>query len=159
MLKISTCLWFARDIEEAVRFYVSLIPGSQIDHVQHSPGSWPGGEVGDVILITFTLNGQNYQALNGGTPVDYGTAASISVVCPDQAEVDRLWAALTANGGSEIACGWLRDRWGVPWQIVPEVLLRLLADPDSAVSGRVFQAMQSMIKLDIAALESAAAGS
>jgi predicted 3-demethylubiquinone-9 3-methyltransferase (glyoxalase superfamily) len=110
-------------------------------------------------LITFTLNGQNYQALNGGTPVDYGTAASISVECPDQAEVDRLWAALTASGGSEIACGWLRDRWGVPWQIVPEALPRLLADPDPAVSGRVFHAMQSMIKLDVAALERAAAGS
>ncbi len=159
MSKVSTCLWFATNIEEAVRFYVSLVPGSQIDHVLHSPGPWPGGKAGDIILITFTLNGQNYQALNGGTPVDYGTAASISVECSDQAEVDRLWAALTANGGSEIACGWLRDRWGVPWQIVPEALPRLLADPDPAVSGRVFQAMQNMIKLDVAALERAAAGS
>ncbi len=159
MSKVSTCLWHGKDLEEAVRFYVSLVPGSHIDHVLHSPGPWPGGKVGDVILITFTLNGQNYQALNGGAPVDYGTAASISVACSDQAEVDRLWAALTANGGSEIACGWLRDRWGVPWQIVPETLPRLLADPDPAVSGRVFQAMQSMIKLDVAALERAAAGS
>jgi predicted 3-demethylubiquinone-9 3-methyltransferase (glyoxalase superfamily) len=155
--KVSTCLWFETDIEEPVRFYVSLVPGSQIDHVQHSPGPWPGGKVGDVILITFTLNGQNYQALNGGTAVDYGTAASISVECSDQAEVDRLWAALTANGGSEIACGWLRDRWGVPWQIVPEALPRLLADPDPAVGGRVFLAMQSMVKLDVTALERAAA--
>ncbi len=87
------------------------------------------------MLVTFTLNGQHYQALNGGAPVDYGTAASISVECPDQAEVDRVWAALTANGGSEIACGWLRDRWGVPWQIVPEALPRLLAGPDPAISG------------------------
>ena len=79
MLKVSTCLWSGKDLEEAVRFYVSLVPGSQIDHVQHSPGPWPGGKVGDVILITFTLNRQNYQALNGGTPADYGTAASISV--------------------------------------------------------------------------------
>jgi len=159
VLKVSTCLWFGTDIEKAVRLYVSLVPGSQINHVQRSPGPWPGGKVGDVILITFTLNGQNYQALKGGTPVDYGTAASISVECSDQAEVDRLWAALTANGGSAIACGWLRDRWGVPWQIFPEALPRLLADPDPAVSGRVFQAMQSMIKLDVAALERAAAGS
>ena len=159
MLKVSTCLWFGTDIEKAVRLYVSLVPGSQINHVQRSPGPWPGGKVGDVILITFTLNGQNYQALKGGTPVDYGTAASISVECSDQAEVDRLWAALTANGGSAIACGWLRDRWGVPWQIFPEALPRLLADPDPAVAGRVFQAMQSMIKLDVAALERAAAGS
>lgn len=158
MSKVSTCLWFGADVEEAVRFYVSLLPGSEIDHVLHSPGPWPGGRTGDVILITFTLNGQAYQALNGGTRVDYGTAASISVECSDQAEVDRLWAALTAKGGAEIACGWLRDRWGVPWQIVPEILPRLLADPDPAVSGRVFQAMQGMIKLDIAALERAAAG-
>jgi len=108
--KVSTCLWFAKDAEEAVRFYVSLVPGSGIEHVLRSPGPWPGGEAGDVILITFSLNGQRYQALNGGTPAAYGTAASISVECTDQAEVDRLWAALTANGGSEMACGWLRDR-------------------------------------------------
>jgi predicted 3-demethylubiquinone-9 3-methyltransferase (glyoxalase superfamily) len=158
LLKVSTCLWAGKDLEEAVRFYVSLVPGSEIKDVLRSPGPWPGGEVGDVILMTFTLNGQNYQALNGGTPADYGTAASISVECPDQAEVDRLWGALTANGGSEIACGWLRDRWGVPWQIVPEVLPRLLADPDPVVSGRVFDAMQNMVKLDVAALERAAAG-
>jgi predicted 3-demethylubiquinone-9 3-methyltransferase (glyoxalase superfamily) len=154
---VSTCLWFGKDVEEAVRFYVSLIPGSEIEHIQHSPGPWPGGEVGDVILVRFKLNGQNYQALNGGRPADYGTAASISVECADQAEVDRLWAALTANNGSEIACGWLRDRWGVPWQIVPEVLPRLLAHPDPAVSARVFLAMQGMVKLDVAALERAAA--
>jgi predicted 3-demethylubiquinone-9 3-methyltransferase (glyoxalase superfamily) len=156
--KVSTCLWHGKDLEEAVRFYVSLLPGSQIEHVLRSPGPWPGGEAGDVILVAFTLNGQNYQVLNGGAPADYGTAASIAVECPDQAEVDRLWAALTANGGSEIACGWLRDRWGVPWQIFPEALPRLLADPDPAVAGRVFLAMQSMVKLDLAALERAAAG-
>ena len=158
MLKVSTCLWFGKDVEEAVRFYVALVPGSEIKHVLRSPGPWPGGDTGDVILITFSLNGQNYQALNGGRPADYGTAASISVECPDQAEVDRLWTALTANGGSEIACGWLRDRWAVPWQIVPEVLPRLLADPDPAVANRVFLAMQSMVKLDVKALERAAAG-
>jgi predicted 3-demethylubiquinone-9 3-methyltransferase (glyoxalase superfamily) len=114
--------------------------------------------VGDVILVTFTLSGQRFQGLNGGKPVSYGTAASISIQCPDQAEVDRLWTALTANGGTEIMCGWLRDRWGVPWQIVPEVLPRLLAHPDPAVQGRVFTAMTEMIKLDVAALERAAAG-
>ena len=157
MLKVSTCLWHGKDLEEAVRFYVSLLPGSQIEHVLRSPGPWPGGETGDVILVSFTLGGQNYQALNGGRPVDYGTAASIAVACPDQAEVDRLWTALTGNGGSEIACGWLRDRWGVPWQIFPEALPRLLADPDPAVAGRVFLAMQGMVKLDLAALERAAA--
>lgn len=158
MAKVSTCLWFGNDVEVAVRFYVSLVPGSSLENILRSPGAWPGGEAGDVILVTFTLGGQSFQALNGGRPADYGTAASISVECSGQAEIDRLWAALTADGGSEIMCGWLRDRWGVPWQIVPEVLPRLLASPDPAVSGRVFAAMHGMVKLDIAALERAAAG-
>lgn len=158
MPKVSTCLWFGRDAESAVRFYVSLVAGSRLEHVQRSPASWPGGEAGDVILVTFTLAGQSFQALNGGKPASYGTAASISVGCSDQAELDRLWTALTADGGSEIMCGWLRDKWGVPWQIVPEALPRLLADADPAVSGRVFAAMTKMVKLDIAALERAAAG-
>ncbi len=158
MAKIATCLWFGRNAEEAVAFYVSLLPGSRVEHIQRAPGPWPGGEAGDVLLIAFTLNGQNYQALNGGAPADYGTAVSISVECADQAEVDRLWAALTGNGGSEIMCGWLRDRWGVPWQIVPAVLPHLLADPDPAVSLRAFTALQGMVKLDAAALEREAAG-
>jgi predicted 3-demethylubiquinone-9 3-methyltransferase (glyoxalase superfamily) len=158
MSKVSTCLWFGKDVEAAVRFYVSLVPGSSLDHVLRSPGPWPGGETGDVILVSFTLGGQSFQALSGGAPAEYGTAASISVECADQAEVDRLWTALTAYRGSEIMCGWLRDRWGVPWQIVPEILPRLLADPDPAVSGCVFVAMQRMVKLDIATLQRAAAG-
>jgi predicted 3-demethylubiquinone-9 3-methyltransferase (glyoxalase superfamily) len=156
MSKVSTCLWFGKDAETAVRFYVSIVRDSGIDHILRSPAAWPGGEAGDVILIGFTLGGQSFQALNGGAPADYGTAASISVQCADQVEVDRLWAALAADGGSEIMCGWLRDRWGVPWQIVPDVLPRLLADPDPAVSARVFAAMQGMVKLDAVALERAA---
>ncbi|CAO4149065.1 hypothetical protein LPLAFNJD_LOCUS2858 [Methylorubrum aminovorans] len=158
MAHVSTCLWFGKDAEAAVRLYVSLVPDSRIVHVQPAPGPWPGGEAGEAILIVFTLGGQNFQALNGGAPADYGTAASISVTCRDQAEVDRLWSALTAEGGAEIACGWLRDRWGVPWQIVPERLPRLLADPDPDVAARVFTAMQGMVKLDVAALERAAEG-
>jgi predicted 3-demethylubiquinone-9 3-methyltransferase (glyoxalase superfamily) len=158
MSKVSTCLWFGKDAEAAANFYVSIVPGSRIDHVLRSPGAWPGGAAGDVLLIDFTLGNQSFQALNGGTPTDYGTAASISVQCADQAEVDRLWEALTANGGSEIMCGWLRDRWGIPWQIVPEVLPRLLADPDPAVAARVFAAINGMVKLDVAALERAAVG-
>jgi predicted 3-demethylubiquinone-9 3-methyltransferase (glyoxalase superfamily) len=158
MSRISTCFWFGKDAEMAARFYVSLVPGSSLETIQRSPAIWPGGDVGDVILVTLTLAGQRFQGLNGGKPVSYGTAASISIQCPDQAEVDRLWTALTANGGTEIMCGWLRDRWGVPWQIVPEILPRLLADPDPAVQGRVFTAMTEMIKLDVAALERAAAG-
>jgi predicted 3-demethylubiquinone-9 3-methyltransferase (glyoxalase superfamily) len=158
MSSVSTSLWFGKDGETAVSFYVSIVPDSGIDHILRSPGAWPGGETGEVILINFRLGGQRFQALNGGTPADYGTAASISVGCADQAEVDRLWNALIANGGSEIQCGWLRDRWGIPWQIFPEVLPRLLADPDPAVAARVFQAMTAMVKLDVAALERAAVG-
>jgi len=158
MSKVSTCLWYEKDAELAVPFYLSLVPGSSLEHILRSPGNWPGGEAGEVILVNFTLGGQSFQALNGGAPTDYGTAASISVECADQAEVDRLWTALTADGGSELMCGWLRDKWGVPWQIVPEVLPRLLADLDPNVSARVFTAMTKMIKLDIAALERAAAG-
>ena len=135
-----------------------MATGTCIEAIQRSPGNWPGGVAGEVILVSFVLGGQRFQALNGGEPVDYRTAASISVGCSDQAEVDRLWTALTADGGAEIMCGWLRDRWGVPWQIVPEVLPRLIADPDPAVAGRVFAAMTKMVKLDIAALERAAAG-
>jgi predicted 3-demethylubiquinone-9 3-methyltransferase (glyoxalase superfamily) len=158
MSKVSTCLWFGRDAEAAVRFYVSLVPGSALDGIVRSPGAWPGGAAGDVIMATFTLGGQSFQALNGGAPASYGTAASISVECADQAEVDRLWSALTTDGGSEIMCGWLRDKWGVPWQIVPAILPRLLADRDPNVSARVFAAMTKMIKLDVDALERAAVG-
>lgn len=157
MSKVSTCLWFGKDAEAAVRFYVSIVPNSAIETIQRAPAAWPGGEASDVILLGFKLGSQSFQALNGGNSADYGFAASISVMCADQNEVDRLWTALTSDGGSEIMCGWLRDRWGIPWQIVPEVLPRLLADPDPAVSARVFAAMQTMVKLDAAALERAAA--
>ncbi len=158
MAKVRTCLWFERDGEQAARRYVELLAESRIEHVQRSPGAWPGGKAGDAIVVDFTLGGQAFQALNGGTRVDYGNAASISVACVDQAEVDRLWGALTADGGAEIQCGWLRDRWGVPWQIVPTALPRLLAHEDRAVAARVFAAMGTMVKIDIAALERAANG-
>jgi predicted 3-demethylubiquinone-9 3-methyltransferase (glyoxalase superfamily) len=158
MGKVSTCLWFDREAEAAVRFYVSLAPESRIDHVLRAPAPWPGGATGDVIMVTFTLGNTSFQALNGGSPASYGTAASISVECADQAEVDRLWTALTAGGGQEILCGWLRDRWGVPWQIVPKNLPLLLAHPDPAVAKRAFDAMTKMVKLDMAELDRAAKG-
>ncbi len=134
MPKVSTCLWFGKDAEAAVRFYVSVVPGSHIEDTMRSPGIWPGGDAGDVIMMTFSLGGQSFRALNGGGPASYGTAASISVECSDQAEVDRLWAALTADGGSEIQCGWLRDKWGVPWQIVTATSA---ASPGRSGSGRL----------------------
>ena len=158
MPQVSTCLWFDNDAEAATRFYVDLVPGSAIEQVLRAPGDWPGGAAGEVILVSFTLAGQPFQALNGGTRADYGTAASIFLRCADQAEVDRLWDGLIGAGGAPIQCGWLRDPWGVPWQIVPEVLLRLMATPDHAANARVFAAMSAMIKLDVAALERAAKG-
>lgn len=158
MTNVRTCLWFDKDAEAAAGLYVATIPNSSIEHVQRSPGPWPGGAAGDTILVDFVLGGQGYQALNGGRPAEYGTAASISVLCPDQAEVDRIWAALTADGGEEIMCGWLRDRWGVPWQIVPEIMPRLLGSANPGVAKRAFEAMQGMVKLDVAGLERAALG-
>jgi predicted 3-demethylubiquinone-9 3-methyltransferase (glyoxalase superfamily) len=155
---VRTCLWFDREAEAAAELYVSLIPGSRIETVQRAPDAWPAGEAGDVILIDFRLGETPYQAINGGGRMDYGAAASISVICETQAELDRLWTSLCEDGGSEMMCGWLRDRWGVPWQIAPECLPRFLADPDPEVSRRVFKAMQAMVKLDASGLEAAAAG-
>ncbi len=154
--KISPCLWFYGDAEEAARFYVSLLPDSKITRVQHSPTDYPGGKQGSVLVVEFTLAGQSFLALNGGTDGVYTDALSLMVECKDQAEVDRLWEALTRNGGKEVACGWLQDRWGVRWQITPESLLRLMADPDKAKAARVFQAMMGMVKIDVAAIERAA---
>ena len=121
---------------------------------------WSGVKLhaGTALMVEFTLAGQRFQALNGGKPVDYANVVSIAVMCPDQAEVDRLWSALTADGGAESRCGWLRDRWGVPWQIIPEALPRLMGQSDRAASARVFSAMQGMTRIDVAALERAAQG-
>jgi predicted 3-demethylubiquinone-9 3-methyltransferase (glyoxalase superfamily) len=158
MSKIATCLWFDGNAEEAANFYVSLLPNSRIDKVQKNVSDSPSGKVGSVLIIQFTLAGQPFQALNGGMKVEYSFAMSLSVSCEDQAEVDRLWSALTKDGGSEVQCGWLKDRFGVSWQIVPKALPRLLADPDPARAKRAMEAMMKMIKIDIAAVEKAAAG-
>lgn len=158
MGKVAVCLWFGRDAEAAVRFYVSLLPDSGIDRIARAPAAYPGGEAGDVVVMDFRLGGQRFQALNGGEPAAYGTAASIAVSFADAAELDRVWDALLAGGGAPMACGWLRDRWGVPWQIVPDCLPRLMGHADAGVRDRVFTALQGMVKLDGAALEQAAAG-
>jgi predicted 3-demethylubiquinone-9 3-methyltransferase (glyoxalase superfamily) len=158
MSKIATCLWFDGNAEEAASFYVSLLPDSRIDKVQKNVSDGPSGKTGSVLIIQFTLAGQPFQALNGGMKVEYSFAMSLSVSCEDQAEVDGLWSALTRDGGSEVQCGWLKDRFGVSWQIVPKALPRLLADPDPARAKRAMEAMMKMIKIDIAAVEKAAAG-
>ena len=157
MSKISPCLWFDGEAEEAARFYVSLLPNSRIDHVQKNVTDSPGGKAGSVLVVEFTLAGQRYLALNGGTRVEYTHAISFSIDCADQAEVDRLWDGLS-EGGAAVQCGWLKDRYGISWQIVPSVLPKLLGDPDRVKATRVMQAMLKMVKLDIAGLQAAADG-
>jgi predicted 3-demethylubiquinone-9 3-methyltransferase (glyoxalase superfamily) len=157
MSKIAPCLWFDGEAEAAAKFYVSLLPNSRIDRVQRNVTDSPAGKAGTVLVVQFTLAGQRFLALNGGTRFEYTPAISFQVDCADQAEVDRLWDTLSAGGAIE-RCGWLRDRYGVSWQIVPRVLPELLGDPDPARAQRVMQAMLQMIKLDIAGLEAAHAG-
>ena len=154
MSKISPCLWFDGEAEEAANFYVSLLPNSRIDRVQKNVTDSPAGKAGTVLVVDFTLAGQRFMALNGGTRFEYTHAVSFHVDCADQAEVDRLWDALS-DGGSVERCGWLKDRYGVSWQIVPTVLGEMLGDPDQAKAQRVMQAMLQMIKLDIDGLRRA----
>jgi predicted 3-demethylubiquinone-9 3-methyltransferase (glyoxalase superfamily) len=157
MSKIAPCLWFDGEAEEAANFYVSLLANSHIDQVQRNVTDSRGGKVGTVLTVAFTLAGQRFLALNGGTRFEYTPAISFQVDCADQAEVDRLWEALS-DGGAPHRCGWLKDRYGVSWQIVPTVLPKLLGDRDTAKAQRVMQAMLRMDKLDIAGLEAAHAG-
>ena len=158
MSKISPCLWFDGEAEEAAKLYVSLLPDSRIDRVQKNPVDGPAGKAGTVLVVQFTLAGQQCMALNGGTRFEYTQAISFKIDCEDQAEVDRLWDALSSNGGSVERCGWLRDRFGVYWQIVPSVLPQLLGGSDRAGAQRAMQAMLKMVKLDIAELRKAYEG-
>lgn len=157
MSKIAPCLWFNGEAEEAANFYVSLLPDSRILHVQKNVTDSPSGKAGSVLIVEFMLAGQRYLALNGGTQFDFTHAISFAVDCDDQAEVDRLWDALTKEGTPE-QCGWLKDRYGVSWQIVPHGLAAMLADPDTAKAQRVMQAVFGMVKLDIDALRRAYEG-
>ena len=155
--KITPCLWFDGNAEEAVRFYTSVFANSSVDHVQGSTVDYPGGKEGSVLIVKFTLAGQSYLALNGGPYEKFNNAISLSVDCEDQAEVDRFWTLLTADGGMPVQCGWLKDKYGLSWQIVPRRLPELLSDPDIAKARRVMEAMMQMIKIDVAKLEMAAA--
>ena len=158
MSKIAPCLWFADEAEEAAKFYVSLLPDSRIDKVQKSPIDTPSGKAGKVLVVQFTLAGQEYMALNGGMRFEYTNAISFKVDCADQAEVDHLWDGLTAGGGSPGQCGWLKDRYGVSWQIVPSAMMRYLGGSDHAGAQRAMAAMMKMTKLDIATLQKAYEG-
>jgi predicted 3-demethylubiquinone-9 3-methyltransferase (glyoxalase superfamily) len=155
MQKITPFLSFAGQAEAAARFYVSLLPESQIDRVVRSPMDTPSGAAGTVLFVEFTLAGSAYIALN--TPnFSFTEAVSFMIACDDQAETDRLSDALTADGGEEIACGWLKDRWGVTWQVTPTRLMELVKDPDVARARRAMEAMVEMTRINIAEVERAA---
>jgi predicted 3-demethylubiquinone-9 3-methyltransferase (glyoxalase superfamily) len=158
MAKITPVLWFNGQAEEAAKFYVTLLPNSRVDRVDRSPADTPSGPKGSVITVDFTLAGQQFQGLNGGPDFKFTEAVSFRIDCDDQAEVDRLWSALTANGGEESVCGWLKDRFGLSWQITPRRLAELMSDPDPERARRAMEAMLKMVKIDVAELERAADG-
>ena len=158
MSKICSCLWFDGEAEDAANLYVSLLPDSRIETVQRNPVDSPGGKAGTVLVMEFTVAGQRFMALNGGMKMEYTHAISFKIDCADQAEVDRLWTALLANGGEAGKCGWLKDRYGVSWQIVPAALPKYLGGTDKAGAQRAMQAMLGMGKLDIEALKRAYEG-
>ena len=156
--KIYTHLWYAAGAEEAARFYASIFPGSSVDRVTKLGSDSPSGPPGSVAVVDFTLFGQRFQAMSAGPHHEFNDAISIVVECDDQAELDRYWGAFLEAGGKPQACGWLIDRWGVRWQIVPAILGRLMSDPDPVRSKRTGDAMMKMVKLDIAELERAHRG-
>jgi predicted 3-demethylubiquinone-9 3-methyltransferase (glyoxalase superfamily) len=156
MTRISPCLWFDGNGMEAAELYISVIPGSRITDVSHYGADQPGEE-GAVMTVAFELAGQPYTALNGGPMYKFTEAFSLSVDCKNQEEVDRYWTKLTADGGQEGPCGWCKDKFGLSWQIVPTRLPELLQDPDREKSQRVMAAMLEMGKIDVGALERAAA--
>jgi predicted 3-demethylubiquinone-9 3-methyltransferase (glyoxalase superfamily) len=154
MQKITTFLWFDSDAEEAAEFYTSLFNNSKITDVARYSGD-EVGQPGQVMTVAFVLDGQEFTALNGGPQFKFTEAISLVVNCESQAEVDKYWNALTANGGEESMCGWLKDKYGLSWQIVPTRLGELLGSSDREAAGRAMQAMLQMRKLDIQKLQDA----
>jgi predicted 3-demethylubiquinone-9 3-methyltransferase (glyoxalase superfamily) len=150
------CLWFDGKAEEAATFYTELLPDSHIDRLFRSPADTPSGPAGMVLVVDFTLAGQRFQGLNGGPDFRFNEAVSFVIECDDQAEVDRLWDALTANGGEPGPCGWLKDRFGLSWQIVPRELNELMEDPDPERARRATEAMLKMGKIEVEELRKAA---
>ncbi|HEY2916160.1 MAG TPA: VOC family protein [Candidatus Limnocylindrales bacterium] len=155
---INPCLWFDTQAEDAARFYVSVFPNSRIDRVDRAPADYPDGQAGNVLTVAFTLDGTPFVGLNGGPQFRFSEAISFMVDCVDQAEVDRYWDTLTADGGEPGPCGWLKDRFGLSWQIVPRQLGELLRSEDRAGAGRAMAAMLKMHKIDVAELQRAFAG-
>jgi predicted 3-demethylubiquinone-9 3-methyltransferase (glyoxalase superfamily) len=155
MTKISPCLWFNGEAEAAARHYTSIFPNSQILSVDRAPAETPSGPEGMVLTVTFSLAGQTFIGLNGGPDFKFSEAISFSIDCDDQAEVDRYWEALIYGGGEPSMCGWLKDRFGVSWQVIPRQLPEMLQNPDREAAGRAMEAMLKMTKIDVKGLEQA----
>ncbi|MCD2518085.1 VOC family protein [Massilia sp. G4R7] len=156
--KNTICLWFNGTAEEAARFYAATIPDSAVGAVRRAPGDYPAGKEGEVLTVEFTVAGIPCIGLNGGPIFPHSEAFSFQIATDDQEETDRLWNAIIDNGGQPSACGWCKDKWGLSWQITPRALTDGMADPDQAVAKRVFEAMMTMTKIDIAKIEAARRG-
>jgi 2-polyprenyl-6-hydroxyphenyl methylase/3-demethylubiquinone-9 3-methyltransferase len=156
--KNTVCLWYDGDAEEAANFYAKTFPDSRVDSVHRAPGDFPSGKEGDVLVVWFTVMGIPCFGLNGGPAFKHNEAFSFQVATYDQEETDRYWNAIVGNGGQESMCGWCKDKWGISWQITPVALTEAFSDPDPAASKRAFEAMMTMQKIDIAAIESARRG-
>ncbi len=154
-----TCLWFDGTARAAAEFYAATFPDSAVGRVMAAPADTPSGPAGTELTVEFTLMGQPFLGLNGRPQVPFTEAVSFQVLTDSQAETDRLWAAITGNGGQESACGWCKDRFGLNWQITPHALIAAISDPDPAAARRAMQAMMTMRRIDIAAIEAARAGS
>ncbi|MEO6093808.1 MAG: VOC family protein [Novosphingobium sp.] len=152
------CLWYDGTAEDAANFYASTFPDTNVESVQRAPGDYPEGKQGNVLVVEFTVMGIPCIGLNGGPQFPHSWAFSFQVTTEDQAETDRYWDAIVGNGGEESNCGWCKDRWGLSWQITPRVLSEGTTDPDPAVAKRVFEAMMTMKRIDIAAIEAARRG-
>jgi predicted 3-demethylubiquinone-9 3-methyltransferase (glyoxalase superfamily) len=153
--KIIPFLWYAKEAEEAAKLYASIFPDSRVDRVMSMQSESPSGPPGSVKVVDFTLFGQRFQAMTAGPHHEFNDAISMVVLCDDQAELDKYWYALLEGGGKEQACGWLNDKYGLRWQIVPARLVEMMADKDPVRSKRVSDAMLQMVKLDVAKLEKA----
>ena len=156
--KNTICLWYDGTAEDAAKFYAATFPDSAVGAVYRAPADFPSGKKGDVLTVEFTVAGIPCIGLNGGPAFKHSEAFSFQIATDDQAETDRLWNAIVKNGGQESMCGWCKDKWGLNWQITPRVLTDGMADPDPAVSKRVFEAMMEMKKIDVAAIEKARRG-
>ncbi len=156
--KNTICLWYDGTALDAATFYAQTFPDSAVQAVHHAPGDYPSGMQGDVLTVEFTVMGIPCLGLNGGPAFTHSEAFSFQISTDDQAETDRLWRAIVDNGGKESDCGWCKDKWGLSWQITPRVLIEAITDPDQAAAKRAFEAMMTMGKIDIAAIEAARRG-